>query len=72
MFRRCCIEAKVTDFGLRDLRAKGATDMYRAGTDVRQIQHLLGRVQTTLAYLKGLLPEIVRPNELPIVGLVGK
>ena len=31
MFRRHCIAAKVSDFGLRDLRAKGATDEYRAG-----------------------------------------
>lgn len=74
MFRRYCDEkhAKVPDFGLRDLRAKGATDMYRAGVDIRHIQRLLGHksVQTTEIYLKELLAEIVRPNERPILGLV--
>ena len=69
MFRRYCIHAKVTDFGLRDLRAKGATDIYHAGTDIRQIQRLLGHksVQTTEIYSKGLLAEIVGPNEQPII-----
>ena len=44
MFRRYC-DAKhenVSDFGVRDLRAKGATDMYRARMDIRHIQKLLG------------------------------
>lgn len=69
MFRRACDKAGVKDFGLRDLRAKGATDMFRAGVELRQIQLLLGHksVRTTEVYLKGLLAEIVRPNELPIV-----
>lgn len=69
MFRRCCRKAGVRDFGLRDLRAKGATDMFRAGAPIRQIQLLLGHasVRTTEVYLKGLLAEVVRPNELPIV-----
>jgi integrase len=75
MFRRCCIKAKVEDFGLRDLRAKGATEMYRAApNNVRKIQLLLGHksVQTTEIYLKGLLAEIVRPNERPIIAEVLK
>lgn len=74
MFRRCCgaKKANVKDFGLRDLRAKGATDMYRRGVDIRQIQHLLGHasVRTTEIYIKGLLPTTVRPNETPIVASV--
>lgn len=72
MFRRYCIKAGVADFGLRDLRAKGATEMYRAGIDIRQIQKLLGHksVQTTEIYLKRLLAEIVRPNEQPIIASV--
>jgi len=72
MFRRHCGAAGVPDFGIRDLRAKGATDMYRAGVDLRMIQHLLGHksVRTTEVYLKGLLPTIVRPNERPIVAIV--
>lgn len=73
MFRRHCVIAGVSDFGIRDLRAKGATDMYRAGIEIRQIQHLLGHksVQTTEIYIKGLLAEIVRPNEQPIVAAAG-
>ena len=73
MFRRYCAKAKVFDFGLRDLRAKGATDMFRADPDsIRKIQLLLGHksVRTTEIYLKGLLAEIVRPNERPIIALV--
>lgn len=59
----------MTDFGLRDLRAKGATDEYRAGRDLRSLQHLLGHKnsQTTEIYIKSLVPETVRPNERPII-----
>jgi integrase len=76
MFRRYCVgskerpqESPVADFGLRDLRAKGATDEYKAGRSVRELQHLLGHtsVRTTEIYLKGLVAETVRPNERPIV-----
>ena len=71
--RKELIEA-VADFGLRDLRAKGATEMYRAGVDIRHIQKLLGHksVTTTEIYLKRLLAEIVRPNEQPIIALATK
>ena len=70
MFRRHCVEAGVADFGLRDLRAKGATDMFREKIPIRTIQLLLGHasVQTTEIYLKELIPETVRPNETTIVG----
>lgn len=76
MFRRYCVgtalraaDPIVADFGLRDLRAKGATDMYRAGADLKVVQRLLGHssVRTTEIYIKELLPEPVRPNEVPIV-----
>jgi integrase len=69
MFRRHVVAVGVSDFGLRDLRAKGATEMYRAGVDIRHIQNLLGHksVRTTEIYLKQLLPDIVRPNERPII-----
>lgn len=79
MFRRYCVGTKqrpvdpvIKDFGLRDLRAKGATAMYRAGVDIRFIQTLLGHesVRTTEIYLKGLLAEMVRPNEVPIIASV--
>ena len=63
------IVAKVSDFGLRDLRAKGATDEYRAGRPIRELQNLLGHksVRTTEIYLKELIPETVRPNERPMI-----
>jgi integrase len=69
MFRRHCIAAKVRDFGLLDLRAKGATDEYRAGRPIREQQNLLGHksVRTTEIYLKELIPETVRPNERPMI-----
>jgi integrase len=80
MFRRYCgpgrdddnPRAIVADFGLRDLRAKGATDLYRAGVDVRQIQALLGHrsVRTTEIYLKSLVPELARPNNRPVIAEV--
>lgn len=79
MFRRYCVGTKekprteaISDFGIRDLRAKGATDMFRAGVPIRQIQLLLGHksVRTTEIYLKELIPETVRPNETAIVASV--
>ena len=74
MFRRYCDadKANVRDFGLRDLRAKGATEMVRRGADIRRVQHLLGHasVRTTEIYVKGLLPTTVRPNETPIIASV--
>lgn len=70
IFYRACEKASVKDFGLRDLRAKGATEMFRADpNNIRQIQLLLGHssVRTTEIYLKQLLAEIVQPNMRPIV-----
>jgi integrase len=77
MFRRHCVgspthavDPLVEDFGLRDLRAKGATEMFRADANgIRRIQLLLGHksVRTTEIYLKGLVPETVRPNEQPVI-----
>jgi integrase len=71
MFRRYCAEQKanVKDFGLRDLRAKGASDEYRGGRSLRELQTLLGHksIRTTEIYLKSLVPETVRPNERAIL-----
>jgi len=76
MFRRYCVGSKespqenpVADFGLRDLRAKGATDEYRAGRPLRELQHLLGHksIRTTEIYIKQFVAETVRPNERPII-----
>jgi len=64
MFRRYVQKAGVTDFGIYDIKGKGATDMYRAGTPVERIQQLLGHesVMTTEIYLKARLPDISMPN----------
>jgi site-specific recombinase XerD len=53
----------------RDLRAKGATDEYKTGRSLRELQHLLGHtsMRTTEIYLKGLIADTVRPNEREIV-----
>jgi hypothetical protein len=42
VFRRNCIAAKVSGFSLRDLRAKGAPDEYRAGRPIRELQNRHG------------------------------
>jgi integrase len=62
-------KAKVKDFGLRDLRAKGATDMYLAKIPIRDIQTLLGHTteSTTRIYIKSYLGVVVEPNMVPIV-----
>ncbi len=67
MLRRYCARAGVKSFGLMDVRAKGATDMYLRGVPLEHIQLLMGHasVQTTEIYIKRLLAtvRIARPNE---------
>ena len=64
MFRRYVRKAELSDFGMYDIKGKGATDMYRAGVPVERIQHLLGHesVTTTEIYLKARLPDVAMPN----------
>ncbi len=64
MFRRYVRKAGLTDFGLYDLKGKGATDMFRAGVPIERIQHLLGHesVTTTEVYIKARLPDVAMPN----------
>lgn len=66
MLRRYCKLAKVRTFGLMDIRAKGATDMYLRGVPLERIQLLMGHksVQTTEIYIKRLLQtiSIAAPN----------
>lgn len=52
-------------FGIYDLKGKGATDMYRAGVPLEQIQMLAGHdsVTTTEIYIKARLVDPVMPNE---------
>lgn len=60
MLRRYCKTAKVKSFGLMDLRAKGATDMYQRGVPLERIQRLMGHksVKTTEIYIKRLMGTI--------------
>lgn len=70
MLRRYCIKSKVQTFGLMDVRAKGATDMYLDGIPLEKIQMLMGHksVQTTEIYIKRMLQtiSIARPNDRKI------
>jgi site-specific recombinase XerD len=63
-------KAGVKTFGLMDVRAKGATDMYLAGVPLEHIQMLMGHrsVQTTEIYIKRLLATVstVAPNSVKI------
>lgn len=72
MLRRYCNKAKVKTFGLMDVRAKGATDMYLAGTSLETIQILMGHasVQTTEIYIKRLLAtvRVAQPNQIAMGG----
>ncbi|MDB5825654.1 MAG: hypothetical protein JWR21_4358 [Herminiimonas sp.] len=56
----------VESFGLQDLKAKGATDMYQAGVPIEVICELLGHksVTTTEIYIKQHLKTISATNPL--------
>ncbi|MBC3919754.1 tyrosine-type recombinase/integrase [Undibacterium sp. CY18W] len=64
MFGRYVRKEDLTNFGMYDLKGKGATDMYRSGTPIERIQHLLGHesVTTTEIYIKARLPDVSMPN----------
>ncbi|MGL4233758.1 MAG: tyrosine-type recombinase/integrase [Casimicrobium sp.] len=64
MFYKAAQAQGIEDIGLKDIRAKGATDMDNAGTDRRTIQKLLNHksLQTTEIYLKHNNPAPVRMN----------
>lgn len=51
-------------FGFRDLKGKGATDMWRAGVPIEQIQQLCGHEDktTTEIYVKQRWQETAQPN----------
>lgn len=70
MLRRYCNLAGVATFGLMDVRAKGATDMYLRGVRLEQIQSLMGHesVQTTEIYIKRQLRtvSIATPNQVGV------
>lgn len=70
MLRRTCLKAGVKTFGLMDVRAKGATDMYLGGVPLEKIQQLMAHksVTTTEIYIKRLLATIstVAPNRVKV------
>jgi integrase len=68
MFRRYVKKAGLSDFGMYDIKGKGATDMYRAGVPLEKIQMLLGHesVTTTEIYIKARLTDPVMPNQRKI------
>lgn len=55
-------------FGFRDLKGKGATDMWRAGDPIERIQLLCGHKdkKTTEIYVKSRWRESIAPNSLSI------
>lgn len=66
MFSRYVKTSKVLDFGVYDLKGKAATDMYRSGVPIEQVQHLLGHasVTTTERYIKARMSALVEPNKV--------
>ena len=70
MLRRYCKKAGVPTFGLMDVRAKGATDMYLRGVPLEHIQLLMGHasVTTTEIYIKRMLRtvRIAKPNNVAV------
>lgn len=56
--------AEMQGFGLRDLKGKGATDMYVAGESIERIQQLCGHADksTTEIYIKQRWLQTAQPN----------
>lgn len=65
MFRRSTFKAKISDFAPYDLKAKGATDMYQAGTAIEIISQLCGHdsTRTTEVYIRQHLRQPILPND---------
>lgn len=60
--------ANMEGFGFRDLKGKGATDMWLNGTPIEQIQSLCGHADknTTEIYIKARYRETIKPNLIAI------
>jgi integrase len=65
MFWRYVQKASISDFGLYDIKAMSATDMFRNGVPIEQISHLLGHesISTTEIYIKARMTTAVMPNK---------
>lgn len=68
MLKRAQKKAGVQAFGFRDLKGKGATDMWLAEVPIEQIQLLCGHATktTTERYIKARWRETAQPNRLEI------
>ena len=68
MLRRDVNAAGVPGFGFYDMKGKGATDMWRAGVPIEQIQLLCGHdsVTTTEIYVKARWIDTVQPNRVVV------
>ena len=62
--------ADMPSFGLRDLKGKGATDMWRGGVPIEEIQHLCGHADkaTTERYIKARWRLTAQPNKVQMAG----
>lgn len=60
---------KIASFGFRDLKGKGATDMWLAGIPIEQIQLLCGHADkaTTEKYIKARWNATAQPNETAVL-----
>ena len=58
-------ERPIASFGFRDLKGKGATDMWKSGIPIERIQLLCGHADkaTTEKYIKARWSEAAAPNE---------
>lgn len=61
--------APIESFGYRDLKGKGATDMWRDGIPIEQIQLLCGHADkaTTEKYIKARWSETASPNRVAMI-----
>lgn len=66
--RRARKQPEISSFGFRDLKGKGATDMWLAGVPIERIQLLCGHKSkaTTEAYIKQRWRETAEPNMVEI------
>lgn len=67
--RRAAGQPLIESFGFRDLKGKGATDMWRAGVPIEVIQHLCGHEtkETTEIYVKQRWRETATPNMVEMI-----
>jgi len=70
MFAKAVREAGLEDFGLYDLKGKGATDMWLSGVKVELIQALCGHdsVTSTEIYVKSRWRGVIEPNRTKLSG----